>query len=431
MKEVLSENLIKLSKAILDKGGRLYIVGGFIRNYLLGLPLDDIDICGAMHFDDVKGICDDLNFQCKMVNKKLGTLLIIAGDEKYEYTPFRTENYLLGKHTPETVEWTDSIEVDAKRRDFTCNALYYDIEDDKFFDFYKGKQDISRKCLRTVETPEYVFSSDGLRILRLLRFACSLDFGIDKRTRKVAYKMRYQLKYISGERKSAELKSIFETSKLYKSKVDYLKVFNDFRIYPYLANMPNMPGKVSLKKYSDVLQKTEDKFTAFLYIILLSKYKNKLQNINQIIYDIQTLVNEILRCGGDIKEMSKTLYVISRLYKEEIPMEICMMYNDLKISSKSIVKDFCDVSIIESKINTLRENNIPLGLDDLKITNLEIMEIVPKETITFVKNLLLYKCQIGVINNEHDQLIKVVKSLKLKTDNKVVEIEAKEKKKGK
>lgn len=417
MKEILSENLIKLSNEFLKEESRLYVVGGYVRNYLLGLPLSDIDVCGALNFEKVKAICEKLGFECKEINKRLGTLLIVVGEEKYEYTPFRTENYVLGKHSPESVEWTDDIKVDARRRDFTCNALYYDIANDDILDFYDGIEDIINKSLKAIETPEWVFSSDGLRILRLVRFACSLGFEIDRKTFKVARKMLYQLKYISGERKTAELKEIFNAHIKYSREDISLKLLNKFNIYPYIIGMPNIPRKINLRKYYKVFSKCENKFLAFVYILLLSKYGKQNVTINQIVFDLQTLVNDVLHAGGDIKEMSKTLYVISRMQKDRDSLEMCVMYSDLKYESRQIVKSFCDTRMLVEKINQMKAQNIPLNLDQLQISNVEIMEIVPKETISYVKNLLLQKCQNGIIPNEHDALIKAVKNLNQPNDS--------------
>ena len=417
MKEILSENLIKLSNEFLKEEGRLYVVGGYVRNYLLGLPLSDIDVCGALHFEKVKAICEKLGFECKEINKRLGTLLIVAGEEKYEYTPFRTENYVLGKHSPESVEWTDDIKVDARRRDFTCNALYYDITNDDILDFYDGIEDIINKSLKAIETPEWVFSSDGLRILRLVRFACSLGFEIDRKTFKVARKMLYQLKYISGERKTAELKEIFNAHIKYSREDISLKLLNKFNIYPYIVGMPNIPRKINLRKYGKVFSECENKFLAFVYILLLSRYRKQNVTTNQIVFDLQTLVNDVLHAGGDIKEMSKTLYVISRMQKDRDSLEMCVMYSDLKYESRQIVKSFCDARMLVEKINQMKAQNIPLNLDQLQISNGEIMEIVPKETISYVKNLLLQKCQYGIIPNEHDALIKAVKNLNQPNDS--------------
>jgi len=117
----ISEQLKNLAK-ISPKS--IYIVGGYVRDFFLGYDNNDIDICGALSCDEIMQISTKLGYDCVMVNEKLGTMLISAPNgEKYEYTPFRVENYTRG-HSPSEVEFVDDISPDAKRRDFSINCIY-------------------------------------------------------------------------------------------------------------------------------------------------------------------------------------------------------------------------------------------------------------------------------------------------------------------
>ena len=129
----------------------------------------------------------------------MGTAIISCGDESYQYSCFRREQYGDGgAHSPVTVEFIKDIREDAKRRDFTVNALYYDISKDEILDFYTGVADIHSKLLRTVETPEEVLSKDGVRILRLFRFQSELGFKIEKNTLDAAIKYARNVKSLSA-----------------------------------------------------------------------------------------------------------------------------------------------------------------------------------------------------------------------------------------
>ena len=121
----ISENLRKLAKEFNKTS--LYIVGGYVRDSLLGYIPNDIDIASSMPTDDVIKICKKLKFKCNVINKKLGTLSIVAGDETYEYTTFRRESYSQKNHTPDIIEFVDDIVIDCMRRDITINSIYYDI----------------------------------------------------------------------------------------------------------------------------------------------------------------------------------------------------------------------------------------------------------------------------------------------------------------
>ncbi len=181
----------------------VYIVGGYIRNSLLGLPKSDIDICGSL-------LPDNLNVDAKVVpvNKRLGTAIITDGVESYEYTPFRYESYGSGgEHCPKQVSFGASLYEDARRRDFTAGSVYYDIKKKEFIDPYGGLNDIKNRTLRCVD-PDFTFEDDGLRLMRLCRIAAETGFEVDKSTADAAKRNRAKLRDISPERKRQELDKI-------------------------------------------------------------------------------------------------------------------------------------------------------------------------------------------------------------------------------
>ncbi len=196
----------------------LYVVGGFVRNQLLGVKNDDVDICSSLTLDKVEKLLKGSEFEFKVKSKILGTATIKRGEEIYEYTTFRRDFYPenSGQHSPESVEFIQSVEEDAKRRDFTCNAIYYDIKNDKIVDFYNGQEDVKKRILRTVETPDEVFCHDGVRILRLFRFQCELNFKIERETLESAFRHKENLRDISGERLVYEITKILHSPNKYK-----------------------------------------------------------------------------------------------------------------------------------------------------------------------------------------------------------------------
>ena len=146
MKIEISKSLRKLAKMFPCE---LYVVGGFVRNHIMEIEKEDVDICSKMLISDVEELLKGSEFSFKIKSKTLGSALICCGDENFEYTTFRRDFYGEGgAHMPQSVEFVDSVREDAKRRDFTCNAIYYDIKNDKFLDFYDGFGDIKRKIIR-------------------------------------------------------------------------------------------------------------------------------------------------------------------------------------------------------------------------------------------------------------------------------------------
>jgi len=194
----------------------IYIVGGFVRNQLCGLALNaDIDIAGGFDAESFKAV---KNTKVIPVNKKLGTALIFYKGGKFEYTPFRKENYAEGgSHSPEAVEFNVPLDEDARRRDFTANSIYLDASSGNTVDPLNGIADAKNKILRAFD-PCFVFKSDGLRLMRLARLAAELGFSIDSHTAAVAKEFNYQLRDIAAERKREELDKILNADSKYGIK---------------------------------------------------------------------------------------------------------------------------------------------------------------------------------------------------------------------
>ena len=257
----ISHNLAKLA-SILSKP--IFIVGGFVRNSILGINGEDVDICGELTVEELVSQLDGTKFSVKIKNKFVGTAIIECGEEKYEYSTFRKEFYKEGgSHLPEKVEFVCDIKEDAKRRDFTCNCVYYDIKNDRFLDFYNGIDDIKNKILKTIETPDFVFAHDGLRILRMFRFQCELNFKIEKQTLLSAIKFKENVRDISGERVIHEITCILHSGNRYPnySKPNaYIKAFKQFNKYNLWSAFGIDASKIKLK----MVKKVEHKSQGFL-----------------------------------------------------------------------------------------------------------------------------------------------------------------------
>ena len=212
----------------------IYAVGGFVRNKIAGLGETDIDIAGPA-IAEALGI--SRRYQTKIVNYKLGTAIIRYNDDKYEYTPFRVERYAPGgEHTPVEVRFTTDLRQDAMRRDFTCNSIYYDITNDKIIDPLNGIADIKKKIIRSYN-PQRTFSSDGLRILRMIRLAVETGFKIDGETAKAAKANAPLLRDISAERRRQELDRILLADTKYGVKWAHyrgLRLIQQLGLWKYL-----------------------------------------------------------------------------------------------------------------------------------------------------------------------------------------------------
>lgn len=175
MKLNVPEKLYKLAQNLPKP---LYVVGGACRDALAGLnsPDRDWDICAPICADEVVSAAPKAGLEVLATYKNTGTVRMSADGESAEFTCFRTDRYVRGVHSPAEVTFTEDMASDARRRDFKCNAVYYDILADSFCDPLDGIDDIENKRLTTVAPPVKVFGEDGLRLMRLARIAAQTGF---------------------------------------------------------------------------------------------------------------------------------------------------------------------------------------------------------------------------------------------------------------
>ena len=260
MNKILPKNLISLAKEF-DKP--LYLVGGAVRNYLIDHSLSsDLDICAAIPMEQFVEGAKNCGFIISATYKRTGTVLFVDKNNHYEYTTFRKERYVGGVHTPEYTEFTEDITEDAKRRDFKCNAIYYDIKNQQIIDVLGGVEDIKNKRLDTVQEPDKVFCSDGLRLMRLARFTGELNFKPTDSVIEGARKYSDNILDISPERIYAELKLILGSDSKYPfsdpmGHYNALKVLDETRvldkIIPELTAGRGMAQRADFHKF-DVLE---------------------------------------------------------------------------------------------------------------------------------------------------------------------------------
>ncbi len=205
MRNLLPENLLKLAGVCQFS---LYIIGGSVRDHLCGFPMreTDLDLCAAAAEEELLAAAAQCGFRVRAVYKNTGTVKLEDADGVgYEYTRFRSDKYVRGVHAPSEITFTSDMGIDARRRDFTCNAVYYDIARDAFCDPLGGMADIEKRRLRTVAPAKKVFGEDGLRLMRLCRLAAQLGFSPDEECLEGAREHADLIRDIAPERIFQEL----------------------------------------------------------------------------------------------------------------------------------------------------------------------------------------------------------------------------------
>ena len=209
--------LIRLAELVRLRGAELFVVGGRVRNTLLGLPLSDTDVTSALPPEEMVALCREAGFNTVLKGAAFGMIELHIGEKSYEHTTFRSDKYFEGgSHRPASVSFSKSPEIDAFRRDFTVNALYAGVLSGEIVDPTGGKADIEGRLIRTTsKDPELILRDDGLRIMRLCRFAAELGFDVEPKTFDAAKKCAPLLADISAERIRDELVKILTADTKY------------------------------------------------------------------------------------------------------------------------------------------------------------------------------------------------------------------------
>jgi len=418
-KEKLTKNLpkclIKLAKLFKKAGAELFVVGGFVRDTLGDLEKSiggDFDLASSLGIEQIEALLKNTEFKCKLVNKKLGTLHI-SNDAGviFEHTTFRKENYTTG-HTPEKVDFVCDLKTDAKRRDFTINCIYFSILNGNVLDIYNGIGDLKNKVIRCIESPQYVFQNDGLRILRLVRFACQLkNFKIDKQSFEQAKLSIEKLGEISHERKAKELnlslQSFDKEQNDFQCFLDFVENLIKLNAFPYIFDKTNLDlSKINLENWKVLRPHLFDnefatnhlqKFTIILCLLLQIDASN-----------VDEVVHLLLSSKGlqiekkKVAEIASVVEAYFYMLQLELDVEKCIPfvqnYNGCFDEIMHLL-GFCnkDVSFekqaqieyeLEGAKLYMRLNDIPLSRADLPINGWDIKRTFPNIEKSRIKAML-------------------------------------------
>ena len=208
-----------------NNGYEAFLVGGCVRDSILGRPIHDYDITTSATPDEMMEVFKDK----RIIETGLqhGTITIVINGEGYECTTYRIDGNYSDSRRPDSVAFTRSLEEDLKRRDFTINAMAYNNEAG-LIDPFNGMEDIKYHKIRCVGRAEDRFSEDALRILRAIRFASQLGFVVDSDASLNIHKMYKNLENISTERINSEFCKIALSSEFYMQIVLFREVFSLF-----------------------------------------------------------------------------------------------------------------------------------------------------------------------------------------------------------
>ncbi len=194
----------KILERLEEAGHEAYFVGGFVRDFLMGRKTKDIDITTSARPDEVKRLFP----RSKETGAAFGTLTVLEGGFAFEVTTFRSEGRYDNHRHPREIAFSDSLEADLSRRDFTINQLVMD-KDGRVKDIFGGREDLENGLIRTIGDARERFEEDALRMLRAFRFRAALGFSLEEETARAIEDKKHLIQEISIERIQDELLKLF------------------------------------------------------------------------------------------------------------------------------------------------------------------------------------------------------------------------------
>ena len=341
--EVVIEKLQK-------SGYEAYIVGGCVRDMLMGITPHDFDITTNALPNEVEALFE----KTVPTGIKHGTVTVIIDKTPIEVTTFRTEGNYSNHRRPESVKFVSTLKEDLSRRDFTVNAMAFNNKSG-LVDYFGGEIDIKNQILKAVGDAEARFEEDALRILRLYRFSSVLNFKIDENTLKAAISKAHLLNSISGERIYSELSRAVTGE--------------NFRIFTHLLNSGGLsflnpqanPDYNIIKK---VRQNPKLSFFAFLYLSECD-FESTVKHLK--------LANKTANYCFTLKKLSDSKKPSN---KAEIKKMLCNtsteIFNDY-ISFKTALNE--DFSAIKAYFDDIIKSDEPYLITHLKIGGNELKKI--------------------------------------------------------
>ncbi len=442
----MSEKLYNLASACPFP---LYIVGGYVRDALAGLKAEgqDIDVCAPVGAEEFLSVAEKCGAEIDAVYSNTGTVKLGFGGEKYEFTCFRSDKYVRGVHTPVKSFFTDDIMLDARRRDFRCNAVYYDIAKGELCDPLGGTDDIKNKRMSTVADADKVFGEDGLRLMRLARQSAQLNFTPTEECLAGALKNSKLIVDISAERIYAELDAILHADGKYGvegAQYEGLKILGKTRVLD--AILPELTlgrGMAQNEKYHshDVL---EHSLRAVLYADKSVRFASLVHDIGKprAFLDVGRFYGHEIIGAEIVLKVCERLKVPKKLASETERLTRLHMYDlagdareskirrlilgNYDIFEKLLLVKQADFSACRDNLSEapcvtkwrsiyekMQSEGAPTNLKQLKIRGGELLDAgVPAKSVGKMLERLLYECALNpALNDEKTLLARVKKAV--------------------
>lgn len=378
-----------------DAGRRCYLVGGSVRNFLLGLAVSDYDITTSATPDEVKSALYPITVI--ETGLKHGTVTAVIDKNPIEITTFRREGEYLDHRRPQSVSFSRSIDEDLSRRDFTVNALAMDLRGN-IIDLFGGRRDLDDRILKAVGDADARFKEDALRILRALRFSACLKFSIEEKTAEAIERNAHLLSFVSRERIYREFCLLICGENASEVLIRFKEVFFEAL---------EVEDKESFKKGAEVIEKLPQNLSVRLAALFWGKKTAAHSCLRSLKADNKTL-NTVLRlCQGEGLVIPKLRAEVKLFLAEnsDICDDLAVLLRAFYKSEEEHICKFLEIKKdIESKNEAYLLRHLKIGGSDLIALGVEGKEI--GKTLQSLLKLVIFE----KLQNDRESLIEYIKS---------------------
>lgn len=401
--DLTAKHIAELHHILTKNGFRCHLVGGCVRDMLLGLTVQDIDITTDAHPNQVIQIFK----RTVPTGIKHGTITVLLDNRSYEVTTYRTESEYSDGRRPDQIQFATSLEEDLSRRDFTINALALDPLTGELTDLFDGEADLQQKLIRTIGKPEDRFFEDGLRPVRACRFRSSLGFEIETNTFQamLTIGVRNRIRSVAIERFSDELWKGMKAAKASPMLIS-LQEANLITIFVPNSRPVATFDLQSIDEYSDPM------FRMWLWLMYSSeqpqrmakslRFSTKLIRIIGLYSDLQNWLTKFDNNLTQKEQKAKCRALLSK-FKKEVGVESALT---LLIAAKSFIVNV--TQLFDWMLESLKTE--PLLITDLTINGSDLQQLGFSgknigNILQFCLNQVHYKPSL----NKPDYLIEIVK----------------------
>ncbi|CAM4150325.1 CCA tRNA nucleotidyltransferase [Lacicoccus alkaliphilus] len=397
--QTLFEAGAKIIRKLNERGFEAFFVGGCVRDFYMARDIQDVDITTDAKPEEVESLFE----KTIDVGKVHGTIIVMAEGTPFEVTTYRTDGIYTDHRHPDEVIFSNRLNEDLKRRDFTMNAMAM-AEDYTFHDPYEGREAIEKCEITTVGYASDRFGEDALRMVRALRFMSVLDFGIEEETGVAMTANAHLMKHVSVERIVTEFKKMYNGVALDQAKVKLVRT-GLARHIPFFSEITD----------DDLLKSRVDDLLDELIV--------------QVIRDpsLKGSLHHLKLSNKELHTVKGCAALHEALEKGDHPLEVSYSFDEDILERFAAANDQNHLTQQSSLLQKAQALKLSLPISskkDLEVDGRDLMELYSSRSGPWIKeclNIIEREVLFGRLKNNHNDIIDWVKT-HVKVESASIEI---------